>query len=97
MAEIQNDYEQLGMQLLKDSNGVRVKGIETHHHDDPLQITVEILQQWLKGSGRLPVTWETLIACLQDAKLNVVAGYIEDAVSRKGSSVRQQQPSTSCM
>ena len=90
VAEIQNDYKQLGMRLLEDSNGQRVKGIEKAKHGNPVDITDEILQQWLQGSGRLPVTWQTLIECLQDAKLTVAAGYIESALSQRGSSMEQQ-------
>ena len=90
VAEIQNDYKQLGMRLLEDSNGLRVKGIEKAKHGNPVEITDEILQKWIQGSGRLPVTWQTLIECLQDAKLTVAAGYIEGELSQKGSSMEQQ-------
>ena len=43
MAEIQNDYKQLGMRLLEDSNGLRLKGIEKAKHGNPVDITDEIL------------------------------------------------------
>ena len=97
VADIQNDYKQLGMRLLEDSSGLRIKGIEKDKRGNPVDITDEILQQWLQGSGRLPVTWETLITCLQDAKLNVAAGYIEDALSQEDPSVGQQSQPLSCM
>ena len=95
MAEIQDDYKQWGMQLLKDSNGLKIKGIEKAKHGDPVDITDEILQQWLKGKG-LAVTWETLIKCLQDAKLNVAAGYIESALSQERPPMGQQSQPLSC-
>ena len=95
VAEIQNDYENLGIQLLNDSDGQTVMGIETAKRGHPLHITVTILRQWLQGKGRLPVTWQTLVECLRDAKLNAVAGYIDDAFSREGPSKGQlQQPSS---
>ena len=95
VAEIQNDYKSLGIQLLNDSNGQIVMGIETAERGHPLDITVVILRQWLQGKGRLPVTWQTLVECLRDAKLNVVADYIEDAFSQEGPSKGQlQQPSS---
>ena len=43
MAEIQNDYKQLGLRLLEDSNELRVKGIEKAKNGNPVDITDEIL------------------------------------------------------
>ena len=77
-AEIQNDYKHFGTLLLKDDSGNIVKSIENDSKNrHPVDFTVEILQQWLQGKGKLPVTWQTLIECLRDAKLNVAADYIE--------------------
>lgn len=89
MAEIQDDYKQWGRPLLEDSNGLKIKGIETAKHGNPVDITDEILQQWLMGKG-LAVTWETLIKCLQDAKLKVAAGYIESGLSQERPPMGQQ-------
>ena len=97
VAEIQNDYKQLGMRLLEDSNGLRLKGIEKAKHGNPVDITDEILQQWLQGSGRLPVTWQTLIECLRDAKLTIAADRIEAALSQEDPSMGQQLQPLSCM
>ena len=74
-----------------------VRSIETAQRGDPLRITVVILQRWLQGQGRLPVTWHTLMECLRDAKLNIVAGYIEDAFSQEDPSTGQLQQPPSCM
>lgn len=82
---------------MNDSDGLSVKSIETAQRGDPLRITVVILQRWLQGQGRLPVTWHTLIECLRDAELNVVAGYIEDAFSQESPSMEQLQQPASCM
>ena len=86
VGEIQNDYEHLGSLLLKDSNGLMVKGIASAKHNDPLEITIEILQQWLQGKGILPVRWWMLVKCLREAKLNTAADYIEAEFSSKGMS-----------
>ena len=77
MLEIQNDYEKFGIQLLQDDNGSIVEGIERMKRGDPGDITVEILRQWLQGQGRKPVTWQTLVECLEDTKLHVAANYIK--------------------
>ena len=78
--EIATDYKLFGTQLLKDSDGKKVHIIEMKHWD-PVDITVEILEQWLQGGGRTPITWQTLIKCLRDTYLNVLANNIESSMS----------------
>ena len=93
VAEIKNDYQIFGTLLLKDDIGNIVAGIEKAKRGNPEDITVEFMHQWLQEKGRMPVTWETLARCLQEAKLNAVAGYIEDALSKQHSSKGpQKQP-----
>ena len=84
VAEIKNDYQIFGTLLLKDENGNIVAGIEKAKQGNPQDITVEVLHQWLQEKGRMPVTWETLGKCLQEAKLNAVAGYIDQQHSSTG-------------
>ena len=38
---------------------------------------MEVLQQWITGRGKHPVTWTTLTQCLHDTELTVLAGEIE--------------------
>ena len=38
---------------------------------------MEVLQQWITGRGKQPVTWTTLTQCLRDIELTVLAGEIE--------------------
>ena len=85
-AEIQNNHELFGTLLLEDTNGNIVKGIVKASNENPVDITVEILRQWLEGKGKLPVTWQTLIKCLRDAKLIVAAHSIEGTLSQESSS-----------
>ena len=49
---------------------------------DPGYITVEILRLWLQGKGKKPVTWQTLVECLEDTKLHVAADYIKATYGR---------------
>ena len=46
---------------------------------DPVNITAEILKEWLQGKGRKPVTWQTLVNCLRDTDLNILADVIESS------------------
>ena len=81
IAEIQNDYEYFGTVLLEDKNGNIVKGIERSKRGDPVDVTVEIVRQWLQGKGRKPVTWQTFVECLREANLHVAAEDIERGLS----------------
>ena len=80
VVDIAPDYEKFGTFLLDDKNGSKVKIIKISEHDDPLHIAQEILKQWLQGKGRMPVSWQTLVMCLRDTKLNVLADDVENSL-----------------
>ena len=74
--EIATKYVQFGTFLLDDRNGSRVKIIARKHHYDAEQINIEILQEWLIGRGKQPVTWATLVEVLRDIELSTLASDI---------------------
>ncbi len=43
------------------------------HREDSQAINMAILQEWLQGRGRQPVTWQTLVDVLSDCDLNTLA------------------------
>ena len=75
--EIGTKYVQFGTFLLDDRNGSRVKIMAHKHLNDAEQINTEILQEWLTGRGKQPVTWATLVEVLRDIELSTLAGEIE--------------------
>ena len=79
--EIGTDYEKFGTFLLEDKKGNTVDSIAKSKHYVTVDITVEILKHWLHGKGRKPVTWQTLVKCLRDMKMNVLADNIESSLS----------------
>ena len=83
--EIANDYKSFGSFILDDERGSKVASIAKTEHDS-VAITLEILRQWLQEKGRMPVTWLTLIKCLRDTGLNVLADDIKSALSQEGES-----------
>ena len=98
VAEIQNDYGYFGTILLEDKNGNIVKGIEKAKREDPVDVTVEIVRQWLQGKGRKPVTWQMFAECLKEANLHVAAEDIERALSStvpQPTSTKQPAPPSS--
>ena len=79
--EIATKYVQFGAFILDDRNGSRVKIMAHKHLNDAERINTEILQEWLAGKGKQPVSWTTLIEVLHDIELTTLAREIE-AVKR---------------
>ena len=75
--QIATNYVQFGTFLLNDRNGSKVKIIACKNHYDAEQINTEILQEWLTGRGKKPVTWTTLVKVLRDIELSTLAGDIK--------------------
>ena len=75
--EISTKHIQFGIFLLDDRNGSRVKNLEYEHHYNVEEINTAILQDWVIGKGKQPVTWETLVEVLRNIKLSTLAGEIE--------------------
>jgi len=84
--EIANAYNNFGILILDDKRGSKVAAIAETKHGNSVAITVEILRQWLLGKGRMPVTWLTLVKCLRDTGLNVLADDIKGALSQEDES-----------
>ena len=74
--EVSADYTKFGTFLL-DNSASTVKIIAPKHHYNAEQINTEILQEWLNGRGKQPVTWATLVKALYDNELFSLAGDIE--------------------
>jgi len=74
--EIATKYVELSVFLLNDSNGLRAEIMACKHQCDAQRINTEILQEWLTGRGKRPVTWATLVEVLRDIKLCTLASDI---------------------
>lgn len=46
--------------------------------NDAEATSLEIIEEWIAGRGKRPVTWKTLTEILCDTELTVLAGEIED-------------------
>ena len=64
------------LSLLLDDYGSKLDNI-TYKHRDLVEINTEILKEWLSGSGKQPVTWETLVKTLEGCNLVTLAKEIE--------------------
>jgi len=75
--DISTHYQEFGASLLSDHAGTRVRNIAHKCMNDPQNINLEILQEWLEGRGRRPVTKETLVDVLREIELYTVADRVE--------------------
>ena len=73
LEEIGTKYEQFGILLLQDRTGAKVKNITCRYSNDPERINRDILEKWLAGNGKQPVTWATLVKVLHDIGLSTLA------------------------
>ena len=74
--EISTKYYQFGILLLEDKTGTRIRIFECKYRGDSEQISTEILEQWINGKGKQPVTWGMLVEVLHDVQLTTLAGDI---------------------
>ena len=63
--------------ILEDTTGEEVESIRSKYSDTPEQINRVVLELWLKGKGKQPATWGTLIEVLKDIDLTNLAKEIE--------------------
>ncbi len=68
-----------------------MKAIAHQHRDNVEEINLDVLQKWVNGEGRLPVTWGTLIEVLYDTELNTLAADIQDVKSPQPTNSPAQQ------
>ena len=54
-----------------------MRDIARQYRGDGKTITIEILREWLAGSGKQPVTWWTFIEVLKDVGFSELAKDIE--------------------
>ena len=75
--EVGTKYSAFGLFLLDDDNQQRIKSIAHKYMNDAEEINKEILEQWITGKGKHPVTWKTLTQVLHDIGLSTLAREIE--------------------
>lgn len=74
--EIGDEYKMFGTFLLEDETGQKVRSMEIKHHFDPSKINTQILEEWIKGKGKQPLTWGTLVEVLREIELTTLANDI---------------------
>ena len=81
MSRVGSKYDQLGYILLNDEDGSIIDQIIDYHHHNPEKITNDILKRWIRGKGKQPVTWKTLMDTLRAIGLTELATCIETSLT----------------
>ena len=81
--EVGRHYYEFGDKLLE-GHMAQVQHIIPMYREDPECINLHILQEWLEGKGRKPVTWGTLVETLQCIGLRELARDIRDVKTTTG-------------
>ena len=74
-------YTTFGTVLLEDNDGSIVEAIENEKRENAESINTQVFRLWLRGTGKGPLTWNTLASVLQDIKFPQLAALIYDALS----------------
>jgi len=72
------ECQKFGILLLHNENGQFVANIIQDNKENGVEdVNISIIREWLKGKGRFPVSWRTLIKVLLEMKLKVLADDVE--------------------
>ena len=74
--EIGVKWREFGTFILKDNNGSKMATLQEKYQNDANKINHEIFSRWLRGEGRMPISWETLTKLLKEIQLKTLADEI---------------------
>lgn len=74
---IGSEYDLFGIVLLNDADGSIVEMISDDCHHRPEKIAMEILKRWIRGGGKQPKTWGTLIDTFCNIGMTELASRID--------------------
>jgi hypothetical protein len=78
LQEVGTKYKSFGTLLLEDTSGSKMAAIEHDVGRNVSDINYRVFQEWLSGSGRKPVSWDTLATVLQDVELCSLAKAVQE-------------------
>ena len=73
-----------GIILLQDDGGNKVSNIARKCQENPEEMAMEVLMEWLAGKG-IEVSWKSLIATLRHCELLQVAKDLQMALDKQQS------------
>ena len=76
-------WKDLGDLLDFDDDGTELDIIDKQHRLDPKACCRAMFQHWLKGNGKTPHTWRTIVKLIKDADRETLADEIETLFASK--------------
>ena len=73
LEKIGGDYDIFGIKLLSDGEGNIMAEIKNDCGGKAMAIKREIITRWIRGTGKKPISWETMAGVLGDMGLTVLA------------------------
>lgn len=71
------EYTAFGILLLRDKNGQFVRNIIHQNEGKSVEINISILEEWLKGRGGWPISWNFLIEVFREMSRHDLAQDVE--------------------
>lgn len=89
LQEVGTKYRSFGTLLLEDTNGCKMAAIVHELGRNVEDVNYKVFQDWLSGSGKKPVSWDTLVSVLQDIDLKSLAKSVREVkcTGKKGVTV----------
>ena len=81
--EIGPNYLNFGAQLLLDKTLAHINDLERKYQKDGADINAHILNEWLDGKGRKPISWATLVKVLDIIKKKELAATLNTFLSNQ--------------
>ena len=81
--------KEVGRILLQDDTGAATENIVAQFkYDPPTRATEAILQRWLRGIGRTPLSWTTLVEVLGEMGLGELVQELEEHFGKSIATVK---------
>ncbi len=82
--KVAHKWESLALCLDLEEKGSRIESIRRSYINHGVDICcMQALHCWLKGEGKHPVNWETMLECLNDIDCFAIAEQVEEALRGK--------------
>ena len=72
LAKLGTDYTNFGIYLLNDGDGTVVEQIDNNHRGQAGPIMTDIARKWIRGQGKQPITWQTLLEVIHTMNLKTL-------------------------
>jgi hypothetical protein len=77
-------YHNFGTLLLEDTDGSIMGALEGEKRGNAEDINNAVLTRWIRGEGRKPTSWATLVTVLEQCQLHALADMIRSVMATPG-------------